>query len=91
MPVYAYRCPACGRSFDKFFRSQAAAAGAVNCPACGEAGAERQLTSFQVHYTTTSQLDRLDPQITKELEWADRHHKRDDPMQRINMDFTPPE
>jgi putative FmdB family regulatory protein len=92
MPVYEYRCAACGRTTSKFFKSQRAAAeNAVSCEHCGAAGVERALSLFAYHQSLQSQIDSIDPQIERELDWADRHHRGSDPLERMNLDFTPPE
>ena len=87
MPVYEYRCPGCGHAFSKFFRS-IAAAGDTACPACDRPGAERTLSRFAYHQSLQMQLESLDPKYEKELDWADRHHKADDPLSRLNLDFS---
>jgi putative FmdB family regulatory protein len=43
MPVYEYRCPACGSSFEKLRKMQEAEAPA-DCPLCGSKEASRQLS-----------------------------------------------
>lgn len=88
MPVYEYRCPSCGEAFSKYHRSLDA--GLVQCPRCGAAEVTRALSTFQMHQTTKTKLEQLDPKYERELEWVDRPHQADDPMKRINMDFTPP-
>lgn len=45
MPIYEYRCTACGHEFSRFERISAEPKG-VACPACHEARAERQLSTF---------------------------------------------
>jgi putative FmdB family regulatory protein len=35
MPMYTFRCPACGSEFELFLRPSEASGG-VQCPACGE-------------------------------------------------------
>ncbi len=77
MPVYEYRCPTCGQTFTKLFRS-IAAAGAVSCPACNAPGAERLLSSFAYHQSLKMQIESLDPKYEKELDWAER--KANEPL-----------
>ena len=43
VPIYEYRCEHCGVTFEKFYRS-AAAAGDAACPSCGRPG--RRLLSL---------------------------------------------
>jgi putative FmdB family regulatory protein len=89
MPVYEYRCAACGQAFSRYFKSQRAAAGPVACSQCGAAEVERTVSRFQLRYSLQSQIDRIDPAHEQELEWADRHHQATDPLKRINLDFDP--
>jgi putative FmdB family regulatory protein len=42
MPLYEYECPSCGARFDRL--TEAAAADAVACPACGHARARRLIS-----------------------------------------------
>lgn len=92
MPVYEYRCDVCGHRFSRLFRSVSAANGeAVDCPSCGKGPAPRAISQFAMHLSLESQIDAIDPRIEKELDWADRHHRADDPMDRVNMNFDPPD
>jgi putative FmdB family regulatory protein len=45
MPVYEYRCAACGRHFEKL-RAISARDESVKCPSCGGRRAERLVSSF---------------------------------------------
>ena len=90
MPVYEYQCVACGEEFSKYFKSQGAAAAPVFCVHCGAANARRAISAFQVHQTLTSQIERLDPRFEREIDAAERPHKATDPLNRVNLDFTPP-
>ena len=90
MPIYEYVCTACSRPFSKFFKSQSAAAVLTACPHCGATDTRRTISAFQVHQTLKTKIEQLDPRYEKELDWADRHHKRDDPMNRINLNFDTP-
>lgn len=87
MPVYEYRCAGCGHRFEKLFKS-VGAAGDVSCPACARPGAERTLSRFAYHQSLQTKIDSLDPKYEKELDWADRHHKGNDPLDRLNLDFS---
>ena len=87
MPVYEYRCPGCGHTFSKLFRSITATTD-VGCPSCNRPGAERTLSRFAYHQSLTSKIESLDPKYEKELDWADRHHRATDPLNRVNLDFT---
>ena len=85
MPVYEFDCPACGRRFSRFFRSPGDADAPVSCECGGET--RRAISGFQFHYSLKSQIDRIDPQIEKQIDWAERPHKATDPLNRIDMDF----
>jgi putative FmdB family regulatory protein len=54
MPLYEYRCPNCGATFEQLRRMQDADAATV-CPECQSAGAERQLSSFASHTGSAGQ------------------------------------
>ena len=43
MPIYEYRCDACGNQFEKLVR---ASSPAVACPGCGGAKLEQQYSTF---------------------------------------------
>jgi putative FmdB family regulatory protein len=45
MPLYDYRCRNCGHRFEKLVRSQPGP-GVLECPACGQTTALRQLSTF---------------------------------------------
>ena len=89
MPVYEYDCATCGRTFSRFYKSLNATAPPVMCPHCDSVEIRRALSAFQVHQTLTTKLDNLDPKYEKELNWADRFNKQTDPLNRLNLDFTP--
>ncbi|MHB8878617.1 MAG: FmdB family zinc ribbon protein [Myxococcaceae bacterium] len=44
MPLFDFRCPACGERFERLVRASDAAA-LVVCPACDRPGAQRQLSA----------------------------------------------
>ena len=90
MPVYEYDCAGCGARFSRYFKTQSAAAAPVACDRCGGSDAHRAVSAFQVHQTEKTKLERLDPAIEKEMDWADRHHRADDPLTRVNMNFDVP-
>ncbi len=51
MPLYEYRCSACGHRFDHWFPTfQAAAEGAAPaCPSCGAASVQRLISRVVIH------------------------------------------
>jgi putative FmdB family regulatory protein len=87
MPVYEYRCGGCGHQFSHLFRSVGSVS-AVACPRCGRADAERALSQFAYHQSLKMKLESLDPKYEKELDWADSQHRADDPLNRVNLDFS---
>lgn len=49
MPLYRYRCPHCDHAFEELVSArEAATATAIECPNCGKAKAERELSTFAV-------------------------------------------
>jgi putative FmdB family regulatory protein len=89
MPVYEYRCAACGHSFSRLFRSMSSVV-AADCPQCGRPNAERALSRFAYHQSMQMKIESLDPKYEKELDWADRQQRADDPLSRVNLDFSGP-
>jgi len=51
MPIYEYRCDACGGQFEKLVRSSSPA---VACPGCGDEKVERQYSTFAAKMGSTS-------------------------------------
>lgn len=52
MPMYEYKCPACGTTFEELVPSEAAGR-KVACPKCGQRNVERQLSVFSAHAAPT--------------------------------------
>lgn len=48
MPLYEYRCDACGEKFEKLLSISAAAANGVACPDCG-GESHRLMSTFAAH------------------------------------------
>ena len=55
MPIYEFRCAACGQTTEKFFRS-ANADNEIECPHCA-ARASRQLSAFAIPRGATPTSD----------------------------------
>ncbi len=53
MPLYEYRCKACGEEFDKIVSSKTLDSEIV-CPSCGQRKAERRLSLFSFGSRTSS-------------------------------------
>ncbi|MGH2587869.1 MAG: FmdB family zinc ribbon protein [Dehalococcoidia bacterium] len=87
MPVYEYQCSACDTRFSQFFRSANAVAVSVTCTRCGRPDAQRLISNFQYHQSLKTQIEQIDPTFEKQMDWADRHHKATDPLNRVNLDF----
>ena len=90
MPIYEYQCLACDQGFNRYFKSQGAAVAPVACVHCGAPDARRAISAFQVHQTLQTQIERLNPRFEREIDAAERPHKATDPLNRVNLDFTPP-
>jgi putative FmdB family regulatory protein len=45
MPIFEYRCESCGTSFEKLVRNGVK----VECPSCGTAEVQQQLSTFAAH------------------------------------------
>jgi putative FmdB family regulatory protein len=46
MPIYEYKCPDCGKRFEKFATISKAKADNIACPKCGKQNAVRVMSSF---------------------------------------------
>jgi putative FmdB family regulatory protein len=87
MPVYEYVCAACRQPFSKFFKSQSAAAAPLSCPNCGAADVQSTLSRFQTQLSEKSKIEQIDPRIEREIDWAGRHDRATDPLNRMNLNF----
>lgn len=56
MPIYEYRCQACGRKASIFFRSIARAEASPACPTCGEPALTRVMSRVWAHRKGSSDL-----------------------------------
>ena len=74
-----WECRGCGQPLDPSRE--------VACTACGAPDAQRAISSFQVHQTLKTQLERLDPRFDHEIDSAMAPHLATDPLNRINLDF----
>jgi putative FmdB family regulatory protein len=65
MPIYEFRCPACGHNFEKIMKVDAAAPG---CPRCGASETARKvsLSSFQFNGTGFYTTDYRSPSANAE-------------------------
>ncbi len=58
MPIYEYRCAACGQQFERWFASQGQAARAkVDCPACGSRRVRRLISAARLRLGATASED----------------------------------
>ena len=85
MPVYEYRCAACGARFSRFFRSAGAADAPVDCAQCGAAGAQRAISAFAIHQTLKTQIENLDPAFERRIDDVMKPHLATDPLNRIDL------
>jgi putative FmdB family regulatory protein len=72
MPIYEYRCTACGDAFEALVRGDEAAV----CPACGSADLERQ-TSLPTVQSASTRANALNAAKKRDRAQAsDRMHER---------------
>jgi putative FmdB family regulatory protein len=57
MPIYEYRCEACGEGFEVFVRSPSRQANPT-CPKCGSQKVEKAISLFGVGGATTGNASR---------------------------------
>ncbi len=56
MPIYEYRCQACGARFDKLIRSLKRLPAEINCPTCDSAEVNRLISAPTIRTGGTSSL-----------------------------------
>jgi putative FmdB family regulatory protein len=61
MPIYEYTCNGCGELFERLVRSVSSGVTSVECPECGDGGAERAMSSFAFAGTPTTDTSRMPP------------------------------
>jgi len=55
MPIYEYRCEACGERFERWFASQdKASTAAVRCPVCDSSNVRRLISAARMRSSTAS-------------------------------------
>ena len=82
MPLYEYRCGACGE-VTTVMASVSASNDAVNCELCG-AETHRIVSRPSVHLSSRSKVRRLDPKYDKMVDQAARNSPNSDPDRLIN-------
>lgn len=82
MPIYEYRCPACG-AVTGTLASVSAIPADVPCEKCGKPAA-RILSRPSVHLSARSKTGRLDPKYDKRVDQAMRGTTHADPDRLIN-------
>jgi putative FmdB family regulatory protein len=75
VPIYEYRCEQCGVTFEKFYRS-AAAAGEAACPSCGRPG-RRLLSLFSRPRGAQSGSDEAERERSGDEHEHDHDHGHD--------------
>lgn len=86
MPIYEYRCDACGREFERFIRPTSEPSNDTpGCPGCGSRALQQLLSSFAVNSAERRQLHRdqgrkgaqksLTEQRHAEMEAVVHHHR----------------
>lgn len=78
MPIYEYRCLACGERFEEWVRKEGMAPSA--CPSCGEGDLERLLSTPRVHSEASRQKGlsaarKRDQKLGAERERAQREYE----------------
>lgn len=81
MPLYEFRCGACGRKSTVFTR-RITASPEARCEHCGSTEMSRLISPFVQHKTLKTKLEELDPKYDKMVEAAD-NLKGDDPLDRL--------
>lgn len=78
MPLYEFRCPACG-ILTTALRPVAESGGTARCEGCG-ADARRIISTPSVHRSKESKVDRLDPRYDRMVDraMADTRHAEPD-------------
>ena len=78
MPLYEYRCDACG-TVTSVRCSVADRPASVACEQCGRDGATQILTGTSVHLSSASKVARLDPKYDAMVDRAMRNTPQADP------------
>ena len=78
MPLYEYRCAACG-GITSLRCGVSARPATVDCESCGEPGATQILTGAAVHRDSASKTARLDPKYERMVDRAMRNTTNADP------------
>jgi len=78
MPVYEYRCEACGKICQRV-DSVANMKATVRCEHCGSAVAHRIISRTAVKLSSASKLDRLDPRYDRMVDQAMRNTQGAEP------------
>ncbi len=81
MPLYEYRCDACG-ALTSALRSISEATAPVSCEACGQP-AHRIVSRPSVHLSKASKVDRLDPRYDRMVDRAMQNTRNAEPDQYL--------
>jgi putative FmdB family regulatory protein len=89
LPIYEYRCTACGRTSSLLWTTAGTAApAAIGCEHCGGGDTHRIISRIAVHRTELSKLQSLDPKYDRMAEHALRSTPEADP-DRLVRRMTP--
>lgn len=86
MPLFTYRCDACGATFEALVRSGKAEPSA--CRVCQAASIKRQLSTFAMTHTDLDSLRSLDPMYKRMVEDQMARTPEAEPMRHLNK-LTP--
>lgn len=81
MPIYEYRCEACG-AISSVFLPLSEHEKEIHCASCG-AVARRIISRPSVHLSKTSKLEKLDPKYDKMVDHAIKSTPQADPDQYL--------
>ena len=86
MPLYSYRCEACGATFEALVRSGKAEPTA--CQICQASSIKRQLSAFAVMHSEIDALRSIDPMYKRMVEDQMARTPEAEPMRHLNK-LTP--
>jgi putative FmdB family regulatory protein len=75
MPIFEYRCDACGKQFERFVRpSREPSTDVLSCPSCGGQNLQQLLSSFAVSSADTRQLHRNQGRTVAQKDLTEQKH-----------------
>lgn len=83
MPIYEFRCEACGEITSALFRSDTRKED-IACEHCGHRELTKIVSRIAVHRDMSSRLDNLDPKYDKMVERAVKNTPEADPNRHLS-------